>query len=263
MHEKIGNEELHVLEFCQAVGPILEQVNKFRKQPVSWQGDGPGTGLPVGVMTALWNLVEHYAPGFLSHPASQNTVPNDVSPPCAGRTSCAMCCADMQSSNGTCDVCSTVLYEVSMNQVRIIILLIILHPMYQAHHTVGGNTRGAPSPPPQRTHMECIVPMSEDASSHGGGMRGTATITSAGAVYQRRAQFRMALASYWGRPSRIVPPQVVGSVRQLIETTASHLIDQICTLDNALQRYARITLVHVMCILCSTGSGKYSKWYRD
>ena len=72
----------------------------------------------------------------------------------------------------------------------------ILHPMYQAHHTVGGNTRGAPSPPPQRTHMECVVPMSEDASSHAGGMRSSsAMVTSAGAVYQRRAQFRMALAS--------------------------------------------------------------------
>ena len=93
-------------------------------------------------------------------------------------------------------------------------------------------------------------------------MRGTATITSAGAVYQRRAQFRMALASYQGRPLRIVPPQVVESVRQLIETTASHLIDQVCTLDNALKRYARITRVHVMCILRSTGGGKYSKWYR-
>ena len=157
MHEKIGNEELHVLEFCQAAAPILEQVNKFRKHPVSWQGDGPGTGLPVGVMTALWNLVEHYAPGFLSHPGSQNpaAVTADASsPPSAGRTSCAMCCADMQSSNGTCDVCSTVkpvfndggglgqtthtktvshqgpllqtglsmvLYEVSMNQVRILL----------------------------------------------------------------------------------------------------------------------------------------------
>ena len=56
---------------------------------------------------------------------------------------------------------------------------------------------------------------------------------------------------------------MVESVRQLIETTASHLIDQVCTLDNVLQRYARITRVHVMCILRSTGSGKYSKWYRD
>ena len=236
MHEKIGNEELHVLEFCQAAAPILEQVNKFRKHPVSWQGDGPGTGLPVGVMTALWNLVEHYAPGFLSHPGSQNpaAVTADASsPPSAGRTSCAMCCADMQSSNGTCDVCSTVkpvfneggggdsarpthTHKNSVTQGTVvanrlehgvvrgehepsqnIVTNNILHPMYQAHHTVGGNTRGAPSPPPQRTHMECVVPMSEDASSHaGGGMRSSsAMVTSAGAVYQRRAQFRMALAS--------------------------------------------------------------------
>ena len=84
---------------------------------------------------------------------------------------------------------------------------------------------------------------------------------TAGAVYQRRAQFRMALASYQGRTTRPVPSAVVDSVRNHIESSAYHLINSAHT--SPLERYARVTRVHVMCILRNTGGGKYSKWYRE
>jgi hypothetical protein len=84
---------------------------------------------------------------------------------------------------------------------------------------------------------------------------------TAGAVYQRRAQFRMALASYQGRTTRPVPSAVVDSVRNHIESSAYHLINSAHT--SPLERYARVTRVHVMCILRNTGGGKYSKWYLE
>ena len=57
-----------------------------------------------------------------------------------------------------------------------------------------------------------------------------------------------------------MPSTVVDSVRDHIETTASHLIDPH---TEPLLRYQRVTRVHVMCILRGTSNGKYSKWYRE
>ena len=71
----------------------------------------------------------------------------------------------------------------------------------------------------------------------------------------------MALASYQGRATRPVPSAVVDSVRGHIECSAFHLID--ADHVDPLLRYARVTRVHVMCILRNTGGGKYSKWYRE
>lgn len=79
-------------------------------------------------------------------------------------------------------------------------------------------------------------------------------------MYQRRAQFRLAMSAFQGRPSRPVPDAVIDDIRQQIEG-ARHLIQM--DESEPLKRYARVTRVHVLCILRSNGSNRYSRWYRE
>jgi hypothetical protein len=242
-----GPHDLRVLEFIQAVAPLLQQYDDLRQKPIAWRGDTPdaATG-PVtsGLMATLWSIVERHAPGFLAYP---QVVTQSEMPPMT-RTTCAMCCADMQGTTGTCDVCSTVLYEVSMNN------------MYQNHHTLGGTGVSA-----SKTTLECVLSpptaVATNEASVPNALRNA--VGSAGAVYQRRAQFRMALASYQGRATRSVPTTIVESVRKHIETIAFHLVDTSYSEADPVGRYARVTRVHVMCILRGTDNSKYSKWYRE
>ena len=189
-----------------------------------------------------------------------------------------MCCADMSASNGTCDVCTTVLYEVSMNHMY---QTQADHPRVWSvinHHTIGVvSPSSVHSQKP--TGGDKLLPHASEGKQHDSciSMQIRVTGGSTGAVYQRRAQFRVALASYQtqraggcaivlraqGRATRNVPLTVIDSVRKHIETTASHLVDSIHGLDEPLMRYARITRVHVMCILRSTPGGIFSRWYRD
>ena len=62
--------------------------------------------------------------------------------------------------------------------------------------------------------------------------------------------------------TRHVPSHVVESVRQHIERVAHHLINAAYDGKHSRQRYARVTRVHVMCILRSATGSKYSRWYR-
>jgi hypothetical protein len=82
-------------------------------------------------------------------------------------------------------------------------------------------------------------------------------------VYQRRAQFRAAIASYQGRASRVIPDTVVDEIRQQIESSAQHLLDTAAPPDDPVRRYAGVTRVHVLSLIRSNGGGRYSRWYRD
>ena len=138
------------------------------------------------------------------------------------------------------DVCSTVLYESSVNT------------LYQCRAVrTGDQHRGA-----VRSH-HTIGPVSEGPTAvvedDGSTPHAVTTTAVGGTAYQRRAQFRtvgadgtpsaqrIAMASYQGRASRLVPPSVVDEVRAKIEATAQHLLDPS---SDALRRYAAITRVH-------------------
>ena len=233
-HVPLRPTDLRIIEFRQAIGPLLEASSPSHPQrtTASWR-----TVVNEGHQHTLWSIVERFAPGFLTYPTPSPPHPSSVATTPVPKTTCAMCCADMHGTSGTCDVCSTVLYEISMNN------------MYQNHHTLGGFTDAE-----RPKHSK---PDGTNRSSGGDVVR----TGSAGAMYQRRAQFRVALASYQGRSTRTVPASVTESVRRHLETTAAHLIDfdTVCPV----QRYSRVTRVHVMCVLRSTGGGKYSKWYRE
>ena len=83
-------------------------------------------------------------------------------------------------------------------------------------------------------------------------------------LYQRRAQFRMAMAAYQGRASRPVLDDVVEDVRQQIEATARHLINDAHPPDEPEKRYAAITRVHVLCVLRgAAAAGRFNRWYRE
>ena len=254
--------DMQILEFSQAIAPILEQYENLRRQPISWcTAESSKLSNPSHDMwVALWTIVERHAPGLLAYPQATIAEADMVH---GSRTSCAMCCADMQGTNGTCDLCSTVLYEVSMYQDIEDFVPAPPYPvennMYQSHHTLGGMAPLACKPP-----VESVLstpPTATDEASIPSALR--PFVGSAGAVYQRRAQFRMALASYQGRATRSVPCSIIESVRQHIETIASHLVDTSYDEGDPVERYARVTRVHVMCILRGTGSSKYSKWYRE
>ena len=98
-----------------------------------------------------------------------------------------MCCADMHSSNGTCEVCSTVLYELSMNH------------MYQNHHTISSNAAPA-SPVSPKTNALPKTILSTDREERWNTKPLLTTKGNTGAVYQRRAQFRLAMATFQGKP---------------------------------------------------------------
>ena len=58
-----------------------------------------------------------------------------------------------------------------------------------------------------------------------------------------------------------MPQTVLDDIRQQLES-ARHLIDDSAT--DPLQRFAKVTRVHVLCILRNAGSNsRYSRWYRD
>lgn len=84
-----------------------------------------------------------------------------------------------------------------------------------------------------------------------------------GTVYQRRAQFRMTISMYQGKPTRMVPSGVVSDVEKQLYQTAKHLVNEDVPEDNRLERYARVTRVHILSLLRGSGGGKYSKWYRE
>ena len=68
------------------------------------------------------------------------------------------------------------------------------------------------------------------------------------------------MAAYMGRATRTVPEEVIEDIRQQIES-ARHLVAAHET--DTLRRYAAVTRVHVLCILRSNGSTRYSRWYRE
>lgn len=108
--------DMQLLQFRRAVEPVLARLSNAQNQPVPWRScvsddyETDGT-----LLQTLWNVIEQYAPGVLTYPSNRVT---SLGEPRPTRTACAMCCADMNGTNGTCDVCSTVLYEVSMNHMH-------------------------------------------------------------------------------------------------------------------------------------------------
>lgn len=84
-----------------------------------------------------------------------------------------------------------------------------------------------------------------------------------GSIYQRRAQFRMALAGFQGKPGRAVPPEVIQDIQDQLHETAKHLIDMTADPSDRLQRYRAVTRVHILTLMRSIGNGRYSRWYRE
>ena len=108
--------DLQLLQFRHAVEPLLAQVTSTHVQPIAWRSPSTEEGqLESHVYQTLWNIVEQHAPGLMAYPMIPNTACLEKRPI---RTACAMCCADMAGTNGTCEVCNTVLYEVSMNHMH-------------------------------------------------------------------------------------------------------------------------------------------------
>lgn len=131
---------------------------------------------------------------------------------------------------------------------------------YQLHHTIG------PLTSQQREAVTCPsdapTPVIH-ATSHTVGGDATAvsrasTTGTTGAAYQRRAQFRITMEMYQGRPTRPVPPTVISEIRDQIEASARHLISTDAT--DPLERYARVTRVHVLSLLRTMGN---NRWYRE
>ena len=179
-----------------------------------------------------------------------------------------MCCAEMQAASGVCDVCSTVLWppwlfgceprrthETGMNT------------LYAHHHTIGARTSAASasrtvSPATTRPTRATSLP-DEDTCEHTVLSAAAPPVRGCSALYQRRAQFRAALAAYQGLPSRPVPPDVVDEVRCQLEASAQHLIDQGAGAEDPARRYVRVTRVHMLGLLRMAAGGRYSRWSRD
>lgn len=237
-------------------------------QPIAWCRNTDDTkAVQLGELhRQLWVITERYLPGYLVVPPGVSSAAslspssltlsttssnhNTTTTANNTRASCALCCADMNNASGFCDVCNTVLYETSMNS------------LYQNHHTIGGA-----SPPPVLSSSPA-VDSNADVSHHHAQQQPQQRhhargIANSGAVYQRRAQFRAAIASYQGRPTRPVPDAVVEEVRQQIESSAQYLVDATVPLEDPRRRYAGITRVHILSLLRGSGNGRYSRWYRD
>lgn len=127
-------------------------------------------------------------------------------------------------------------------------------PSTSAHHRAPGGTAASPA--------SGVHAAGGGAATPGGG---TATGPSS-AAYQRRAQFKAAVAAYQGQSvsARIVPAAVVDDLRAQLETAAPHLIDAGTPPADPLHRYARVTRVHVHGILRAAAAdarplGRYAR----
>ena len=101
-------------QYRQAVAQILRAYESVRSQPVSWcrtVADDSKLGILGEIYRQFWVVSESFAPGLLSPPSASAAGDRDP-----GHVTCATCSADMNpSGSGVCDVCSTVLYEGTMN----------------------------------------------------------------------------------------------------------------------------------------------------
>ena len=111
-----------IIEYRRATASLVDEYNHLCAQPIAWcrDADDSKTTQLGELHRRLWVLTERYAPGFLRPPptACGGTLLSTANKHGGGsptRTVCALCCADMQNASGYCDVCNTVLYEVSMN----------------------------------------------------------------------------------------------------------------------------------------------------
>jgi hypothetical protein len=123
--ERLERGDALAAKFRQEVDPLLRRYQGLLAHPVPWaaapSGDGGCGGDPVkptalaqrlcAVRHALWLVAERYVPGLLARPTTDAGDAAAGPPPLPGhpRTSCAMCCADMQGASTVCDVCNTVL----------------------------------------------------------------------------------------------------------------------------------------------------------
>jgi hypothetical protein len=71
------------------------------------------------------------------------------------------------------------------------------------------------------------------------------------------------MAIYQGKPTRPVPEEVVVDIEEHLLDTARHLIDLTVPEADRIRRFARVTRVHILSLLRTTGNGKYSRWYRE
>lgn len=102
---------------------------------------------------------------------------------------------------------------------------------------------------PEKSH-NATVPMITGGGAHG-------------SIYQRRAQFRMAIAGFQGKPSRPVPPEVIQDIQDQLHETVRHLIDLTVDPSDRLRRYRAVTRVHILTLMRSIGNNRYSRWYRE
>ena len=210
--------DIMAFEFHRTVAPVVEAYRALVAQPVSAWGDVTSTEQHNEAIARLcyqfWLIAERHAPGQVVVPTNRPVGEPDDTP-----------------NYGTDELAppppvtvDTVLYECQMN-----IHLRAwrpapprMHGRYQIQHTIG------PAVPVAATTTTPVGPAPLEnplSSSPGDKIMVHRTNGTTGAAYQRRAQFRITMATYQGRSTRPVPPSVINEVRQQIEASARHLIN--------------------------------------
>ena len=240
-------------------------------------------------MIAITNL---HAPDFFLTAQQSSDVTSPAAKSDVSSASPHRCpsCNNTLSSTGVCGSCHTLVYEHALNS------------QYQHHHTIGlAARRGAVHPAPPRgppratASKQAVVPpvVVDDEVVHQvltpspttANQSTEALRMSSITMYQKRSrsgsgrlcdpwsQFRAAISccpgprwspprsrAHQGRASRTVPESVIEDVRQQIEGF-QHLVK--AGEEDPLRRYGAITRVHVLSLMRTSGSGKFTRWYRE
>lgn len=249
---KRSSSDIHAFEFHRAVLPIVEEHRTLSCRPVTEWGDVIGANQQKDALAQLcyrfWLIAERHAPGQVAVPSvkpqsSPNGIPWDAQTGSVG--------GDPVVAPGLLPRMDTVTYECQLNH------------DYQSHHTIAPPVdfvHRLPAVSPQPHLDSSIVEPCAPFNDGPIGAKRIACNTGAatGAAYQRRAQFRLTMATYQGRATRPVPANVLDEIRDQMEASARHLING--EASEPIQRYARVTRVHMLSLLRTMGS---SRWYRE
>lgn len=278
--------------FRYEVEGILNRYRALMQTPVRWMGSSEKDQRDneqreselLRLRKEFADVLERHAP----HMVKLVWAPGgDASPPASPANACPMCSystvgalINAPGASGACEVCQSVLYDHAINLT------------YQQHHTIGMVNGTVATKPSTATFqmMAAANLMALDDADNDTTHQVLSTVSGPAAdghhharsgslvLYQRRTQFRpdlavlprlrgngdardrTAMAQYQGKATRVVPAEVVEDVRSHMENLR-HLLDVNAT--DARTRYARVTRVHVLCILRASGNGRYSRWYKE
>jgi hypothetical protein len=254
-------EEGLPLTYRHAVDVHLRRYQTLIDTPVNWNGYAEESRLQAlkreremtGIRMAVMALTSEMASDFL--PVRDNTASNHDTSPSAGPGGCPACQSNPPHGGigtGTCGFCQGVMYENLLNHQPI--------PatngewggertQYQNHHTIGSvrpglsttdASRETPASQKQKEPTEIRSGSEEERDHHRmrvapgvGGSVPEGNRDSSVTMYQRRSQFRVALAAYQpdpslslaqirpqGKATRPVPEEIVDDVRRLLEGTS-------------------------------------------